>query len=138
MANQASKKREKENAGIIRYLQIYLVVINIWFFVYNLLFLKGKYCTFGMLFLYAIHAAIQGICYYWVIENCKSMVFSEAIEGAGGDVLILSCFVSLFVAYSRKWMWTYIIVRTIVHPYTDSAIFHLSGNSHVARLGVHS
>ena len=34
-----------------------------------------------MLFLYAIHAAIQGICYYWVIENCKSMVFSEAIEG---------------------------------------------------------
>ena len=54
------------------------------------------------------------------MENCKTMVFSEAIEGLFycgclicryiGDMFIISCIISFFIAYSRKWMWVYIIV----------------------------
>ena len=61
------------------------------------------------------------MCYYMIMENCKTMVFSEAIEGFCyrfsvicsyiGDMFIISCVISFFIAYSRKWMWVYILVN---------------------------
>ncbi|CBK19920.2 uncharacterized protein [Blastocystis hominis] len=45
-----------------------------------------------------------------IMENCKTMVFTEAIEGYFGDMFIISCVISFFIAYSRKWMWVYIFI----------------------------
>lgn len=28
----------------------------------------------------------------------------------GGDVFIISCAVSLFIPFSRKWLWVYIVI----------------------------
>ncbi|KAM7456541.1 hypothetical protein BLSTO_02694 [Blastocystis sp. subtype 1] len=63
-----------------------------------------------MLVGYAFHVIIQGVCFYWLLENLKSCSFGEAIEGYGGDVFIISCVISIFVPYSRKWLWVYIII----------------------------
>ena len=32
----------------------------------------------------------------------------------GGDVLIISSIVSIFIPFTRKWMWVYIIVFLII------------------------
>lgn len=34
-----------------------------------------------MLVGYAFHVIIQGVCFYWLLENLKSCSFGEAIEG---------------------------------------------------------
>lgn len=69
---------------------------------------------------YMFHVAIQAICFYWLLENLKNCSIGEAIEGLaisvdfifsyGGDVFIISCIISLFVPFSRKWLWVYIII----------------------------
>ncbi|KAK8794336.1 hypothetical protein WA171_003460 [Blastocystis sp. BT1] len=110
MANQASKKRERGNTTFIFYLRVFLVAINAWFFVYNLLFLKGKYFSWSTAILYIIHALLQGLSYFWIMQNMETMLFSDAITGYGGDIFILSLIVSLFLPFSRKWMWVYIII----------------------------
>ena len=32
---------------------------------------------------YFFHALIQGLCFYWLLENLQTSNFSEAIEGYG-------------------------------------------------------
>ena len=121
---------------------------QLWFFIYNIVFLRGKNLSFGTLFLYAIHVAVQGMCYYMIMENCKTMVFSEAIEGFWygfylicryiGDMFIISCVISFFIAYSRKWMWVYILVSLTEICELDSHLFRLFRHSHATQLGVYS
>ena len=54
---------------------------KVWFFIYNMIFLRCKNLTWGTMILYLIHAAIQGVCFSWVRNNLESMGFSEAISG---------------------------------------------------------
>ena len=89
---------------------MFLISINAWFFLYNLVFLKGRYFSWGTMVLYIIHALFQGLSYIWIMKNMETMLFMDAITGYGGDVFILSLIVSLLLPYSRKWMWVYIII----------------------------
>lgn len=118
-----------------------------WFFVFNLIILRGKYFSWGTFILYLIHAAIQGLSYLWVRENMNSMMFLDALSGYlflpflmcsyGGDLFIISMLVSIFLPFSRKWMWVYIIVWTtsFLDNLIDSSVSDLSGNPKAPRLG---
>ena len=48
---------------------------------YNLVFLKGRYFSWGTMVLYIIHALFQGLSYIWIMKNMETMLFMDAITG---------------------------------------------------------
>ena len=116
---------------------------------FNLIVLRGQYFSWGPFILYLIHAAAQGFSYLWVKENMKSMMFLDALSGYlsipfltcsyGGDLFIISMLVSIFLPFSRKWMWVYIIVwmRFLGNPVGPS-VSGISGHSTAPQLGFFS
>lgn len=50
----------------------------------------------------------------------------------GGDILIISSIVSIFIPFTRKWMWVYIIVFLLFYFSLDSTLYCLSSYSKIS------
>lgn len=56
----------------------------------------------------------------------------------GGDILIISAIISLFLPFTRKWMWVYIVVICLFNSSLDSYLHCVSSYSKTCWLCAYS
>eukprot|EP01090_Pellita_catalonica_P008886 TRINITY_DN19953_c0_g1_i1.p1 TRINITY_DN19953_c0_g1~~TRINITY_DN19953_c0_g1_i1.p1 ORF type:complete len:175 (-),score=29.48 TRINITY_DN19953_c0_g1_i1:98-622(-) len=123
MANQAAKKRLIENAIIMRRLRMTLLVPNLIYVLFNLLFWYwGAEFGFGFWTGVVLIELVYGVCYLWIHGLAKPEYEDNGKLLSGGsdltigfceyyfDAIYITIFVQITTLYSN-WFWlAYLII----------------------------